>query len=190
MYHSETSIDDFLRQLPDEIAEGFLSLGHGLDLHRGTHILEQGQVCGHLYKVESGILRTYRRWGDDPEQEITSGFSFPGDFDTSPSSLILKAPSLENIQAVTDARVIQFDFDAISALRDQSPALNELIFFAFADYMAATEQVLFDMRVLSARQRYNKLLAEHPGYVQQIPLKYLASFLNMKVETLSRVRRG
>ncbi|MDX1905458.1 MAG: hypothetical protein SF053_00380 [Bacteroidia bacterium] len=62
MYHSETSIDDFLRQLPDEVAQVFLSLGRERELPRGTHILEQGQVCGHLYKVESGILRTYRRW--------------------------------------------------------------------------------------------------------------------------------
>ncbi|MDX2282773.1 MAG: Crp/Fnr family transcriptional regulator [Bacteroidia bacterium] len=189
MYHSDRPIDDLLSRLPAEGMARLLALGQPAVFRRGEHLLHAGEPCRYLYKVERGILRTYRCWGGDPANEITSGFSFPGDFDTSPSSFVMQQPSVESIQAVLDAEVVCFGYEELTQLRRGDPAVGELILYALADYMAATEQVLFDMRVLSARQRYDKLLAEHPDYVQQIPLKYLASFLNMKVETLSRVRR-
>ncbi len=52
-----------------------------------------------------------------------------------------------------------------------------------------SEKHLFSLLNFIAEERYNHLLKEYPDYIQNIPLQYLASFLGIKQETLSRVRQ-
>lgn len=190
MYSSSEHIEKMIANLSPAVQDVFLNLGQTRQVKKNEYLIRAGDICKHLYIVESGLFRTYRViQKNDLPVEITSGFSFPGDFDTSPSSLVLKTPSPENIQALMDSEVIAFDFTDLDHLRHSTPQFNELIFLALMDYTAAIEEVLHDFRVLNASERYEKLLLKHPHYVQQIPLKYLASFLNMKEETLSRIRR-
>lgn len=190
MYNSSEHLERLITALPKETQESFIELGERITLDKHTFLLREGELCKDLYIIEKGLFRTFRTIiKNDLPVEITSGFSFPGDFDTSPSSLILKMPSRENIQAITDSVVIRFDFHKLETLQNSNTKFNELMYFALMDYTTAIEGILFDFRVLTARERYEKLLHLHPEYVQQIPLKYLASFLNMKEETLSRVRR-
>lgn len=190
MYYSATPLDNIITNLPIEVQNIFLSLGKRLSIKKNEYLLQEGQICQHLYIIEEGIFRTYRTiMKNEFPLEVISSFSFPNDFDTSPSSLILKIPAYENIQALTDAKVMAFDLSELHTLQNTYSEFNKLIFNALIDYIAALETVLFEFRVLSARERYEKLLNEHPNYIQQIPLKYLASFLNMREETLSRIRK-
>jgi len=190
MYTFYDSIEKLIEALPREAQESFLEAGKLLSIKKGDFLLKIGEICHHLYVIKNGVFRTYRNLlKDDIIIEVTSGFSFPGDFDTSPSSLILKIPSYESIQAITKAEVFAIDFSKLDNLQNTYPAFNKLIFNALIDYSTAIETVLYDFRVLSARERYQKLLNENPDYISQIPLKYLASFLNMKEETLSRIRK-
>jgi CRP-like cAMP-binding protein len=191
MYNSSENIEKLIATLPQEIQESFANVGETVSIRKNEYLLREGERCKHLYLIEKGVFRTYRTIiKNELPVEVTSGFSFPGDFDTSPSSLILKIPSRENIQALIDSVVVRFDFSKLETLQNSNSKFNELIFLALIDYTTAIEDVLFEFRVLSARERYEKLVKEHPDYVQKIPLKYLASFLNMKEETLSRIRKS
>ena len=190
MYNSSENIEKLIATLPQEIQKSLANLGETVTIRKNEYLLREGEFCKHLYIIEKGLFRTYRTIiKNEFPMDVTSGFSFPGDFDTSPSSLILKIPSRENIQALIDSVVVCFDFSKLETLQNSSSKFNELIYLALIDYTTAIEDVLFEFRVLSARERYEKLVKEHPDYVQKIPLKYLASFLNMKEETLSRIRK-
>jgi predicted GTPase len=46
-----------------------------------------------------------------------------------------------------------------------------------------------DLATLSAEQRYKKLMVQHPEIIHNIPIQHIASFLGMKPESLSRIRR-
>jgi len=77
----------------------------------------------------------------------------------------------------------------IRQLRQDYFAFDELMFLALADYTTALEERLFEQRTLTATQRYQKLISNHPQAIQDIPLKYLASYLAISVETMSRIRK-
>ncbi|MDX1905462.1 MAG: Crp/Fnr family transcriptional regulator [Bacteroidia bacterium] len=189
MYSSTDSVQSFLRQLPDEVQAYILAHQTRRQVKRGEVLVQAGEICRTLYIVEKGMFRTYRRetFGEE-EREITSGFSFPGDFETSPASLFMEQPSKESIEALADSEVVAFHFSQITELRRTSFAFNELIIYALADYMIATEDILYEIRVYPASVRYANLLKDHPDFIRQIPLKYLASYLGISVETMSRIR--
>lgn len=190
MHNSTENIEKIIALLPIETQSLFYSLGKKLTITKGDFLLKSGEICQNLFIVEQGVFRTYRNIRKDESiLEVTSGFSFPGDFETSPSSLILKIPSYENIQAITNGEVLAFNFFELEDIKSTCPEFNNLILNALVDYSTAIETILFDFRILSARERYEKLLTDHPEYVKLIPLKYLASFLNMTEETLSRIRK-
>lgn len=91
MYSSSEHIEKMIANLPPAAQDVFLNLGQTRQVKKNEYLIRAGDICKHLYIVESGLFRTYRViQKNDLPVEITSGFSFPGDFDTSPISLVLK----------------------------------------------------------------------------------------------------
>ncbi|MDR2920865.1 MAG: hypothetical protein LBV72_16070 [Tannerella sp.] len=57
------------------------------------------------------------------------------------------------------------------------------------DYCKILDQRIFTMQTMSAEKRYNDLIQNYPEVIKRAPLGYIASFLGISQETLSRVRR-
>lgn len=189
MYSSTKPIESLIQRLPQEQQDLFFSFGKERHFPTGEFLLREGSVCNDLFIVTSGIIRSFRTFQrGDTVLDVTSSFAFPGDFDTSPRSLIHKLPSLDALQAITPVTVIAFEYWNLNDAMASFQEYQALIFDALLDYLITLQAHLFEFKVLSAKERYEKLLNEHPEFVRDIPLKYLASYLNMKKETLSRIR--
>ncbi|MGE8380855.1 MAG: Crp/Fnr family transcriptional regulator, partial [Sphingobacterium sp.] len=96
--------------------------------------------------------------------------------------------SQEFIQAVTDVRVSSIDNSSFQRIKGQFPVLMELDLLMTEYYTMWLEKRLFDFHTLDASTRYSQLLRNQTNIIQQVPLTYIASYLGISLETLSRIR--
>lgn len=113
---------------------------------------------------------------------------FKDDLAVSFDSYCLQKPSREYIQAITDITVSQTDYLAFQKAKKEFPKLIELDLMMNEYCVMWLEDRLFQFHTLDATSRYHKIIKEHSHIIQFIPLTYIASYLGISLETLSRIR--
>ena len=158
-----------------------------LKLKKGDFFIREGQTCNRVVFVNKGILRSFYR--NHEGEEITYCITFQDQFMTAYTSLITGNPSHENIQAITDMELLVISKAEIDAKMQESPNwIRVMKFFAEQMYIEL-ERRIFSYQKEKAAERYEQLIENYPDYVQQIPLQYLASYLNITPRHLSRIRK-
>lgn len=153
---------------------------------RGDVLHEAGKVCQSLYFINSGFVRVYFVQDGD---EVTNHLNGAGGFMTAYNSFITQTRSHETIQCVTDCALLQISKADFETLLSHSQKWAEFGRKLYENSLSCKEQRTNDFITLSAEERYLKLLREQPTVVQHVPVQYIASFLGMKPESLSRIRR-
>ncbi|WP_400190811.1 Crp/Fnr family transcriptional regulator [Hymenobacter sp. B81] len=156
-------------------------------LAKGEWLIRAGSVCHELVFLRQGLLRSF--YTRDNGDEITYCLTFPGRLMTALSSLITQQPTEENIQALLPCELLVLRRPALEALYAGSCAWTRVGKRLTEQQYVEMEQRIFALQKLSARQRYQQLLAEHPDYLQHVPLQHLASLLGITPRHLSRLRR-
>jgi CRP/FNR family transcriptional regulator, anaerobic regulatory protein len=157
------------------------------DYSKGDFILQTGQIENHVIFITNGIVRLAKYNKDGKDFSIDFGFS--GSFITSLVSFLDRIPSDIAIEAITDVSVLRLKHDELFELFETSHGIDRLGRILTEEVFKKVSVRLEDLIVLTATERYHKLLASHPELIQEIPLKYIASYLNITPETLSRVRK-
>jgi CRP-like cAMP-binding protein len=152
---------------------------------KGEHILSAGQTEKYLSIVISGLTRHLVK----EKEDISFDFSFKNDFSSSYASFIQRKPSQFFIEALQPTVLTSFSYNYLHKLYKDYPGSNRFGRLAIEQYFILREKRELSLLMDNATERYKKLLKEHPEYIQQIPLKYLASYLNIKPESLSRIRK-
>ena len=111
-----------------------------------------------------------------------------GELIVSVGSFFNQSVSKENIQALEDCLLFYISFDELQFAYQNYPDLNSLGRILTENYYRLSEQKLFSLRMQRAHEKYLFLLDHSPHIVQRVPLKYIASYLGITKETLSRVR--
>ena len=117
---------------------------------------------------------------------------FQGDFFGDYSSLILQQKSPLEIRALVQTKYFSIPFSKLLEFyAQQSPIVIEQIGRSSAEHLYVLKsKELLESKTLSARERYVDLLKNRPGIFQDISLKYIASYLGVTAESLSRIRRS
>ena len=174
------------------LTEAELSQLHGLTapkrLGKGDFLIRAGTVCTEFVYVRTGLLRSF--YVKDNGEEVTYCLTFPGQPMTALSSLITQRPTEENIQALVPTEVEVLRRDDLERLYATSSGWTKTGKFLTEQQYVELEKRIFSMQRLSAQQRYQQLLEQHPVYVQQVPLRHLASLLGITPRHLSRLRRA
>jgi CRP-like cAMP-binding protein len=152
---------------------------------RNEYLLRAGDVCKSSFQLIEGLARKFYL---NDGKEITTEFYFADDLAVSLSSYTLQQPSLEYIQAIEPLTASVTNYQAFQQLKHQHKDLLELDLMMTEYYALWLEERLFQFHSMDATQRYQLLLKEQPHFVQHIPLTYLASYLGVSLETLSRIR--
>lgn len=152
---------------------------------KGDYLLNINSICNKSYWVERGILRKYFIHND---KEVTTEFYFKDDLAISFDSYSLQKPSREYIQALTDVTVNATDYNSFQIQKTKHRQLEELDFLMTEYYALWLEEKVFELHTLNATQRYQTLLTKSPHIIQQVQLTQIASYLNVSLETLSRIR--
>jgi CRP-like cAMP-binding protein len=158
-----------------------------LRLKKGTKWIRPGQIARHIALIESGCLRTYHI--DESGQEVTTAFNVPATFCGAFHSFYTQSPAFEYIEAITESDVYLLSFTALQQMYKESFAMN--VFGRKILEQACIERDLRLKKILhlSALEKYNWFLENFSSVYQVASVGSIASFLGMKPETLSRVRR-
>lgn len=171
---------------PDSVAglEEKISL---ITLKKGHILMRADRQEPFLYLIKHGVVRAY---AETEKGEITFWFGQEGETVLSMASYVMDIPSYESIALIEDCELYQI------AKADLKALYNQDIHWAnwgrkLAEYeLLKAERRAISRELLSATQRYNALLAEHPKLIQRIPLKFIASYLGVTQVSLSRIRKG
>lgn len=156
-----------------------------ITLRKNDFLVKEGDVCHYYYFVLDGILRNYYLKNGT---EITTNFDFPNDIAANFTSLMLQQKSIGYIQAMTDCKIYRMkasDFDEIKA---QNPFMQQIKEILVSGYVILLEERLYSLQFCTAAERYHFMMKRYPHYLRQIPLTYIASYLGISLETLSRIR--
>jgi CRP-like cAMP-binding protein len=178
-------INDFINHLDKTSLATLNAISLTRKIRKGDFLLKQDEVCKNSYWIEKGIARKYYL---NDGKEITTELYFEDDIAISFDSYCIQKPSREYIQALTDMTVSQTDFQAFQIAKQQLPKLAALDMMMTEYYAMWLEDRLFQFHTMDATGRYLKLVKDHPKIIQNIPLTFIASYLGISLETLSRIR--
>lgn len=178
-------INLFMERLEADALIALNSISQIKTFKKGDFLLQQGEICNSSFHLEEGILRKFYL---NDGKEITTEFFFKGNIAISFESYALQKPSREFIQALTDGVVSQIDFVAFQQAKQKHTKLLELDLLLTEYYTIWVENRLFEFHTRDATQRYMDLIEKQPHIIQNIPLTFIASYLGISIETLSRIR--
>jgi CRP-like cAMP-binding protein len=153
-----------------------------------NRIVEQaGYIPQYLYFVVKGFMRIfhYNESGD----EITTHINCPPGFLTSYFHFINQSKADENVECITECELLRITKPNLDLLTSQSAAFKDFSIEIFQQSLAYNETRSRELASLTADQRYKKLIENYPGIIHHVPVQYIASFLGMKPESLSRIRK-
>lgn len=151
-----------------------------------TLLLRIGQTENYLSFIEKGIVRYYIP-GD--ENDLTFGFSFGNEFTSGYDSFLTRAASEYQIQTLTPATLWRLSYDDLQEVYSHTDTGNTIgRIMAEALYIKRTRRELSLLND-TAEQRYLRLFSERPNLIRKIPLKYIASYIGITPQALSRIRK-
>lgn len=153
-----------------------------------TIFLELNAIENHISFIESGVVRLFIP-KENPEKEITFGFSFKDQFISAYDSFLTQTPSAYQLQALTETALLSISYDDLQAVYKQTQ-IGNMIGRLTAERLfllkSKREQNLLN---LTAEERYMKLFKERPELIKIIPLKYISSYIGVTAQALSRIRK-
>ncbi|MDR0227573.1 MAG: Crp/Fnr family transcriptional regulator [Flavobacteriaceae bacterium] len=153
---------------------------------KGDIIQPIGSRCRTIYFITEGVARIfYYKDGTD----ITEHFAFDSNIIIRAESLFTEQPTSKGIQALTTLTLIRINSDDLFALFDLYKDIERLFYKIIThEYIALTKRVE-QLQNNTATERYRELLRQ-TTLVNEIPLKYIATYLGITDVSLSRIRAG
>ncbi len=155
-------------------------------LEKGSYLLEIGQKCSFIGFVNSGLIR-HCHYNDG--DEITCDFTGEDRFITDYVSFINEVNSNYNFRAIEDCELLIIDKNNLGALYKECPKF-EILAGRIAEEMAMRNtSIAISLNVDKPEVRYKKLLQSNPSLFQRASQRHIASYLGIKPESLSRIRK-
>ena len=149
-------------------------------LGQGAHEMEQ-------YFVLDGVLK--RVVANQEGKEMILRFSKEDDMDTSYAAWRLRRRAPYSIRAVTKARVAKLSMEAWGEFLERHPAIKGDFEYEVMHLMSEVMAHTITLHLLDAAGRVQRFLRKHPDLYERVPMKELASHLNLSAETMSRLKQ-
>lgn len=154
-------------------------------LKRNEYLKVSGTVETHLYYILSGSLKIYII--DDVEEHIIR-FGYKNNFITALDSFISGQPTDFYIQALKRTELKTISKKQYLQAIEQNPELKLLWNTILEQFVLQQIEREKDILISSPKKRYQRVLERSPQLFQEIPEKYIATYLRMSPETLSRIK--
>jgi len=182
-------IEAFIRRIIQPNAEeweAFTQIIKIKKLKKKDLLLEEGQVCNFIAFINSGILREYSFQND---KETTVDFVSENQFTSDYQSFIMEVPSMQYLEALTDVELLILKKNDINALYDQYKIWERFGRLIIENVFCSAEAKRKKIISTSHDEQYRNFAASYPQIVQQVPQYYIASYLGLTPEHLSRLRK-
>lgn len=148
--------------------------------------LREGVVCREVGFIIKGMVRYYINKGGE---EKIYGFGKEGDFVCNNESFLSRQPSSKNIQYIEDGVLLMLSYDNLQLFYKKvrgGERFGRLIGeYLFVEALRQITSLYTD----SAEERYLNFLQLYPGLQQRIPQYFISSFVGVKPQSLSRIRK-
>lgn len=171
--------------LSDEALGRFASILVRTELKKGARFLNEGQVCEQICYVYKGMVRQFYFKN---KKDLTEHFCYEDDVFICIESFLRQRPSHLVVEVLENTVLYGIPHDPVSALISECYEVEVVYRRLLENSLILSQRKADSLRFENANERYARLLKEHPEIVQRAPLSYIASFLQMTPETLSRVR--
>jgi CRP-like cAMP-binding protein len=148
-------------------------------------IIGKGEVERYLNIVAWGLVRKYLPLRNN---EITVQLATEGHMVHSELSFHYRIPSNAVLETVEPTVLFSISYDSLQQLYEQFPKAERLGRLLISDLFIKTDDRFFDQLMQNTRERFLEYVRTHPQMLQRVPQKYIASFLNIKPETFSRLK--
>lgn len=155
------------------------------EVAKGTVLLKQGEVARECYMVLKGCIRAYHL--KNGEEKTTEFFTELHPF--TPASYVTKQPSEVSVVCEEDCVLSLGSMEKTQELFSTLPRLAEIAHIVGSDLLAKQQVQFMDFKNLSPVERYQKILETRPELINRVKQYHLASYLGIKPETLSRIRK-
>jgi CRP-like cAMP-binding protein len=154
---------------------------------RKFFFLKAGQVAKYKAYINKGSVRNFTT--DEKGGEHILYFSFEDWWIGDLESFYNQQPATINVQAMEDCEILCLPKTDLEKLGEQIPKLKQLFVEKEKRSMFSHIQRLQEVKTLSAEDRYLNLINKHPEIFQRIPLQYIAMYLDIEPQSLSRLRK-
>ena len=181
-------IKEFLNSIVQIDEEEWTIIAQKLELctyPKKTVILNLGQVENYLYFIEEGLIRYYI---PKDENDLTFGFSFENELASGYDSFVNRQPCVYEIQTLTETKIWRLNTSSLSEIYQATKVGNKL--GRLITEMLFVKEIKRELSLLNetAEDRYLNLFTERPQLIKEIPLKYIASYIGVTPQALSRIR--
>lgn len=149
-------------------------------------LLKAGQTEKYLSFVENGIIRFYI---PKEENDLTFTFIFDNGFVSAYDSFLTRQPSTYNVETLTQTIIWQLSFDDLQIIYNETEIGSTIGRKSAEDLFLKKSKRELSLLTQTAEQRYLNLFTEQPHLLQFIPLKYIASYIGITPQALSRIRK-
>jgi len=186
---SIVKIEAFVRyfiQPNEEEWKAFADILQDKTLKKKDLLLEGGQICNFIGFLNSGVIREY---AFENGKESTVDFVTENQFVVDFQSFIRGLPSRQYLEALTDVNMVVFKKDAINALYDKYKIWERFGRLIIEQVFCSMEEKRKKIIATTHEEQYRNFASVYPEVVQQVPQYYIASYLGLTPEHLSRIRK-
>ena len=149
-------------------------------------IFQEGKVSDTIYFVEKGMVRLFYNINGNQK----TAFFYPeGKFICAGESYTFQVPANENYQTLEEAEIIHLNRDVTEVLLQKIPKLEVIARIATEDELITCQKIIASFVCLSPEERYNELIENNGALFNRVPQNYIASYLGVSAETLSRIKK-
>ena len=172
-------------EISDDVYDSFVNAAELKHAARKEIIFYPGRVNKKILFVEKGILRAYRLVDGTP---YTHFFFMENWFVTDFQSYLTEQPSDLYIESLTERSYYEFSKKDLQKLYQRHHEFEKLgRIIAEKAYLKMVER-LTDLQTTNLRERYHRLVRKSPQLLQKVPQKYIASYLGVSEQSLSRIK--
>lgn len=151
-------------------------------------LFRQGTVPQKILFIVKGAVRWY--YADEKENEHTVDFAFENQPVVPFGCFERQVPCIHSAITMEPTDVIWTSYAELFGFLKSFPKYDSTFRTIITEYLNQERKQAKLLRIHSSKERYESLYKWRPEWVQRVPLTHLASYLEMALETLSRVRGG
>ena len=156
-------------------------------LKRREILHDINSVCGNVYFIEEGIIRYFQV---ENGEEVTGQFFFTGGWYTDLESFLSNSYSRQTAQAIESTSLLYISKQDLEKLYKEIPQFERLGRLIAEQAFIGLRKKTDNLTLLDAKERYLNLLKHRPKVIRRIPQYYIASYLGIKPQSLSRIRKA
>ncbi len=152
---------------------------------KNTQIIKEGEITSYVYFVTKGIVKIYYH---SSGKELIDWFAEEGTFIGNLYSHIMQKPGFDIYESIEDVILLRAKYSDLELLFKKQHEIESTARKVLEQYYVKYVERVHHLKGLPADEKYHLFQQHYGGFVNRIPLKYVADYLGITSETLSRIR--